>query len=181
MISGSSARLWLAGLLGPFHEASLRRVEAVLGLVRLLSNLPRFHKSIIKSETGRRWPRFGLSRKLTPRVDSRRQRRAGDDALPSWLGASLVEQVRKPLTSEAEPHLSGRIQNAIARFGDVNRVKPTPAKFAEAGDREHAGLGAFGLQPFPALATAIQAAPPLRDDASAPISRTASNNSLPRR
>ena len=26
MISGSSARLWLAGLLGPFHEASLRRV-----------------------------------------------------------------------------------------------------------------------------------------------------------
>jgi hypothetical protein len=29
----------LADLLGAFHDASLRRVEGVLGLVRLLSNL----------------------------------------------------------------------------------------------------------------------------------------------
>src|SRR6266566_2731277 len=88
-----------------------------------------------------------------------------DDALPSWPGASLVEQVPKPLPSEAEPNLSGRIQTAVARLGDVNRIKPTLAEFAEAGDREHADLGTFGLQPFPALAAPIPAAPPLRDDA----------------
>src|SRR5947207_4676640 len=88
-----------------------------------------------------------------------------DDALPSWPGASLVEQVPKPLTSEAEPNLSGRIQNAVSRLGDVNRIEPTLAEFAEAGDREHAGVGAFGLQPFPAFAAPIAAAAPLRDDA----------------
>src|SRR5437762_6135377 len=82
-----------------------------------------------------------------------------DDALPSWPGASLVEQVPKPLTSEAEPNLSGRAQNAVTHLGDVNPIKPTLAKFAEPSDREHAGLEAFGLQPFPALAAAIQAAP----------------------
>src|SRR5436305_11753404 len=91
-----------------------------------------------------------------------------DDALPSWPGASLVEQVPKPLTSEAKPDLSGRIQNAIARLGDVNRIKPTLAEFAKAGYREDARLRAFGLQPLPAIAAMIQAAPPLGDDALGP-------------
>lgn len=76
-----------------------------------------------------------------------------------------LSKCESPLPAKPNRTCPARIQNAIARFGDVNRVKPTPAKFAGAGDREHAGLGAFGLQPFPALAAAIRAAPPLRDDA----------------
>ena len=60
------------------------------------------------------------------------------------------------------------VVDAITRLGDVNRIKPTLAEFAKAGDCKHAGLRAFGLQPFPAFAAPIETAAPLRDDALRP-------------
>ena len=49
--------------------------------------------------------------------------------------------------------------------GDIDGIKLAIAEFAEAGDREHTRLRAFGLEPFPALAAAIRAAAQFRDDA----------------
>jgi hypothetical protein len=90
------------------------------------------------------------------------------DALLCWPGASLVQQVPKPLGNK-EPHLSCRAKNTVARLVDINGIELAIAEFAAAGNREDACLRAFRLQPFPALAAAIEAAAALREMPSAPI------------
>ena len=53
-----------------------------------------------------------------------------DDTLPRWPGASLVEQVPKPLPCKAELNLSGRAQNAVSGLGDIDGIELALREFA---------------------------------------------------
>src|SRR5262249_48762769 len=90
-----------------------------------------------------------------------------DNAFLCWPGAPLVEYVPEPLADE-EADLPSGAKNTITRLGDIDRIELAIAEFAKAGDREDARFRAFGLQPFPALAASVEAAPPLRHNALGP-------------
>src|SRR4051794_10127693 len=87
------------------------------------------------------------------------------EALAAGIRAHLVEYVPEPFAGEPEAYLPGRVQNPVPLLRDVDRLKPALAQLAEAGDRENAGLVAFGLQPVLALAARVEAATAFRDDA----------------